>query len=80
MTQKPLTEMTNEELQKNEKAMKTTAIIFGVCVGLIFLSGIYQTIRKGFSISSILPLAILPLFIINMQNWKKTKAEIARRG
>ena len=80
MKPKPLAEMTNEELQKNEKTMKTATIVLGVCVGLMFLSGIYLTLRKGFSVSSVLPFAFLPLFIMNMQNWKKVKAEITKRG
>lgn len=80
MAQKPLTEMTVEELSKNEKNMKTATYVLGFCVGVMFLSGTYLTIIKGFSISTILPIAFLPLFFINMQNWKKVKAEIANRS
>lgn len=80
MKPKPLAEMSNEELQKNEKTMKTATIILGICLGLMFLSGIYITIRKGFTVSSVLPFAFLPLFINNLQNWKKTKAEIAKKS
>ncbi len=80
MKPKPLAEMSNEELQKNEKTMKTATIVLGVCVGFMFLSGIYLTLKKGFSVSSVLPFAFLPLFIMNMQNWKKAKEEIAKRG
>lgn len=80
MKSKPLSEMTKEELQKNEKAMKTAVLVLASCVGLMFITGIYLTFKKGFSVSSVLPVAFLPLFGINLQNWKKVKAEIASRN
>lgn len=80
MAQKPLTEMTNEELQKNAKTMKTATIVLAACLGLMFLSGIFLTFKKGFSVSTVLPFAFLPILIMNLQNWKKTKEEIAKRG
>jgi phosphoribosylformylglycinamidine (FGAM) synthase-like amidotransferase family enzyme len=80
MKPKPITEMTMEELQKYEKTMKTATIVLGICVGIMFIISISLITKGGFSVQTVLPFAFLPLFIMNMQNWKKAKAEIANRG
>jgi hypothetical protein len=79
MKQKPLSEMTIEELQKNEKLAKTAAILLGASIGIMLLTGIFLSLRKGFSAFSVLPVAFFPLFAVNIRNWKKMKAEIASR-
>ncbi len=80
MKPKPLSEFTAEELKKNEKAMRVVIIVLGVCVGFMFLSGGYLFMKKGFSISTALPVIFLPLWFLNFRNWKKLKEELAKRG
>ena len=80
MKSKTITEMTMEELQKYEKTMKTATIILGICVGIMFIISILLLVKRGFSVQTVLPFAFLPLFIMNMTNWKKVKAEIASRN
>jgi hypothetical protein len=80
MKPKPLSELTTEELVKNEKGLKIAVIVLAVCVGLMFLSGGYLFAKKGFSFSTVMPLMFLPLWFINYRNWKNLKEELAKRG
>jgi hypothetical protein len=80
MKPKPLSEFTTEELVKNEKGLKIAVIVLGACVAIMFLTGGYLFSKKGFSISTLLPLFFLPLWFINYKNWKKLKEEIAKRN
>ncbi len=79
MTPKPLSEISTEELVKNEKGMKIAVIVLGACVCLMFISGGYLFAQKGFSFSTIMPVIFLPLWFINYRNWKKMKDELAKR-
>lgn len=79
MKPKPLSELTTEELVKNEKGMKIAVIILGVSVFIMFITGGYLFSQKGFTFSTVMPLMFLPLWIINYSNWKKLRAELARR-
>lgn len=72
--------MSTEVLKKNYKSMKTVIIILSVFMVIMVGSGIYITLSKGFGAVSVLPLAFLPLFILNIVNLKKIKNELITRG
>jgi len=74
-----LSKMSLEELQKQEKSLKIATPILAVLLSVMFVSGIFLTSRQGFSAFSVLPVAFLPLLIVNATNLKKVKAEIASR-
>lgn len=80
MKQPPIAEMSTEVLKKNYKSMKTVIIILSVFMVIMVGSGIYITLSKGFGAVSVLPLAFLPLFILNIVNLKKIKNELITRG
>ena len=80
MNQPPIAEMSTEVLKKNYKSMKTVIIILSVFMVIMVGSGIYITLSKGFGAVSVLPLAFLPLFILNIVNLKKIKNELITRG
>jgi tellurite resistance protein TehA-like permease len=80
MKQKSMSEMTTEELQKNEKTIRVALIVIGICIVIMIISSIYLYSKKGFSVSTIMPAFFLPILGVNIMNWKKIKAEIASRG
>lgn len=80
MRQNPFSELPTEELVKKEKGMKIAIIILSVSVVLMFMSGAYLFIKKGFTFSTIMPILFLPLWYLNFRNWKMLKDEIAKRG
>jgi asparagine N-glycosylation enzyme membrane subunit Stt3 len=74
-----LSTLSTEELTKKAK---TTKMVSGLLAGMLlieFAAGLYLTITQGFSIFIVLPIAFLPILIINYQNIKKLNEEIARR-
>lgn len=77
---KPITEYTNEELISNEKKMKILTIMLMVAILILFFSSFYLTIKKGFSALSVIPIALLPFLIMNINNWNKLKKEKSDRN
>ncbi|GEN71291.1 redox-active disulfide protein 2 [Chryseobacterium lathyri] len=79
MKNKALTEYTNEELVSNEKKIKAITIMLGIAILLLFLSNIVITFKRGFSALNVIPLALLPILILNINNWNQLKKEKANR-
>ncbi|PIF46974.1 hypothetical protein CLU96_4020 [Chryseobacterium sp. 52] len=77
---KLVTEYTNEELISNEKKAKAITIMLMVAILLLFISTMFLTFKKGFSALSVVPIALLPILIININNWNKLKKEKANRN
>ena len=79
MKKQLLKEMSNEELLKKEKLLKVFTYTFvGVLVAL-FLMNIYLSKKTGSSTSLIVPFALFPILIINMNSLKEIKKEISSR-
>ncbi|MFN3754882.1 redox-active disulfide protein 2 [Flavobacterium sp.] len=75
-----LSTLTVEEL---EKRAKTTKIASGFLLGVLlvqFAVGVYLTFQQRFNVFVIIPVAFLPLIILNFNNLKKIKEEIAKRN
>lgn len=75
-----LSTLTTEEL---EKRAKTTKMATGLLLGILivqFADSAYLTIKQGFNVFIIIPIAFLPLVILNFTNLKKIKEEIAKRN
>lgn len=77
--QPQLSELSLEELEKRAKMTKFSSIMLIVAVSLQFLTGVYLTFKNGFNVFIILPMAFLPLIIVNFTNLKKINEEIAKR-
>lgn len=77
-------QMTLEELQKQEKTVKTVRSIFVVIGVLLIVSNIFIISKEGFSISSIIPFSFLPLYILifysSNKNLKLIQEEINKRN
>ena len=79
MAQKQLSEMTDEELKKNMRLMTIAVTVIIVSIIIMFISAVYSYMRKGFSVTAVLPFAFMPVAIINFMNLKKIKAELDSR-
>ena len=80
MKQVPLSELSQEELLKKQKILKAASTSLGGLLILLVAVCVYLTWVQGFSVFSVLPVAFLPMFIINLSNLKKIQAEIASRN
>lgn len=76
---KNFSEMSNEELIKTQKSLKIVTYLFGVVLLLLFGLNIYLVANKGFNASNIIPIALLPIFILNMNTLKEMKKELKAR-
>lgn len=79
MKKKKFSEMTVEELIKTQKSFKTVTYLFGVVLLLLFGLNIFLVANKGFSASNVIPIALLPIFILNMNTLKEIKRELETR-
>ncbi|WP_077415952.1 hypothetical protein [Chryseobacterium sp. JV274] len=77
MKNKSISEYTNEELISNEKKIKIINIMLGIAILLLFLSNIVLTFKRGFSAMSVIPIALVPILIRNINNWNQSKKEKA---
>ncbi len=80
MKETDLSTLTKEELLKREKTTKNTSALLVVILILQLAVGIFLTIKQGFSVFIILPIAFVPILIVNNTNLKKIRAEIDVRG
>lgn len=76
---KNFSEMSNEELIKTQKSLKIVTYLFGVVLLLLFGLNIYLIANKGFNASNVIPIALLPIFILNMNTLKEMKKELEAR-
>jgi len=72
--------MTGQELIKYETSVKVITVSLGEMLILLLVSGLYITITKGFSALQAIPLALLPIFITNINNLKALKKEKKARN
>ena len=75
MKSKKLNELSNEELLKNEKSLKAITYMLAGTLLVLFVAGIVLTFKKGFSALSVIPIALLPILILNFNTLKEVKEE-----
>jgi hypothetical protein len=80
MKQVPLSELSKEELLKKEKNLKGASAVLGGMLVVLAAASAYLSYLQGFSVFTVLPVAFLPMFIINLGNLKKIQTEIASRN
>lgn len=74
-----LSQLSLEELHKRAKTSRfATGLLLGVII-LQFCIGIYLTIKQGFNVFTIIPMAFLPMVMINYAGLKKINEEITKR-
>jgi hypothetical protein len=80
MAGKKPAEMTDEELLKSEKALKTlTGMLLGALIVTVVI-GIFLTVKKGFNILLIMPATMAPILVLNANSLKEIKKEKTTRG
>jgi len=80
MTEIKLENLSNEELLKRQKMVSVvTYTLIGMLL-VLFCLGLFLTFTKSFTPLTVVPLALMPIVIINFGNIKKIKAELKLRG
>lgn len=80
MSTKKYTQMSDEELLKSQKSIKTiTALLAGMLL-FLFSINIFLAFKKGFSTLNAVPIALLPIVIININTLKEIKKELNSRN
>ena len=80
MTEIKLENLSNEELLKRQKMVSVvTYTLIGMLL-VLFCLGLFLTFTKSFTPLTVVPLALMPIVIINLGNIKKIKAELKLRG
>ncbi|PWN62901.1 hypothetical protein [Chryseobacterium viscerum] len=74
-----LSELSIEELTKEEKKRSAAHISFCIILGLLLAACIYVTIKKGFNGITPLPLAFFPLYLIIRKSWQDARKELQSR-
>lgn len=80
MQTKKLSELTAEELTAEEKKRKAVYIAFSMLVGIMTGVSIYGYVKNGFTFFTVMPIFFLPLFLLNLKQYKDVKKEIKSRN
>ncbi|MNE83115.1 hypothetical protein D3C80_1799050 [compost metagenome] len=80
MASKKPNEMSNADLLKNEKMLKTiTYMLIGALIAL-FVVGIILIANKGLNALLIIPITLIPVVLINFNSLKEIQKEIKTRN
>lgn len=75
----PLSELSTEELVKQQRKLSIILIFFGIMIGIMILACIYITIKKGANAQIGMPLPFLLIYLIFWNNKTKLRNEINSR-
>jgi len=78
-TRKPA-DLNDFELIRDEKKYKFLTIAMFIAIAILIVSGIFFSSQKGFSATSVMPIAFLPILIVNITTWNALKKEIKLRN
>jgi len=78
-TRKPA-DLNDFELIRDEKKYKFLTIAMFIAIAILIASGIFFSSQKGFSATSVMPIAFLPILIVNITTWNALKKEIKLRN
>ncbi len=79
MKDNKLSTKTLEELQKNKKFIKTITIMLITALSLLLVLTIYITFIKGFTPLLIIPLALSPIVLLNLNSIRSIDKAIKLR-
>jgi hypothetical protein len=80
MKKKNFTEMSTEKLLEQTKSLKALTGLLGGMLLILFFTGGYILSTKGFNVFLIIPLALLPIVILNINTLKEIKKVLDSRG
>ena len=79
MKNNKLSNQTLEELQKNRKTIKMTTMMLISALRVLLVLCIYITFVKGFTPLLIIPLALSPIALLNLNSIRSIDKEIKSR-
>lgn len=80
MNKKNPSELSNEELLKNKKTLEPLTYMLAGALLILFIINIFTAIKKGFGALNVIPIALLPILILNFKNLAEIKKELKLRN
>lgn len=80
MNSKKLNEMSNQELLKQQKLLRVITYMLAGMLLLLFALTTFLSLKKGFSALSVVPIALMPIVILNLNSLKEIKKELKSRN
>ena len=79
MNENPYAKLTLEQLKNQAKTVKTIMSIFSGMLLVLVFAVVFLGIRQGFSTISVIPVALLPILFVMLNNLKTIQEEIQSR-
>lgn len=74
-----LNNFSTEYLQKKEKSIKAITGMLAITLIALFVISLYMTIRESFTPLLVVPIALLPILILNIKSINNIKKELDSR-
>lgn len=72
--------LSTEDLNQKQKSIKSLTTMLIVTLIALFLISLFVSLKKGFTPLLIIPIALLPVVSMNLNNLKSIKKEIDSRN
>ncbi|PUB34744.1 hypothetical protein C8J95_102412 [Elizabethkingia sp. YR214] len=79
MKNENFSDLSTEELLKKQKTIKPLTITLIGTLILLFVLSLFITFKKGFTALLVVPIALSPIVILNLNNLKNIQKEINSR-
>lgn len=79
MKQQKISTLNTEELLKLQKSIKVITYMLAGTLFFLFCFTLYLTFKNGFNALTIIPVALLPIVFLNLNNLKEIKKELKSR-
>lgn len=79
MKKKDLSNLSTDFLQKKEKSIKAITGMLAITLMALFVISLYMTIRESFTPLLIVPIALLPILILNIKSINNINRELDSR-
>jgi len=80
MKDKKLNELSDEELLRKEKLLRMVSATLAGAIIVLVAANLFLSFKKGFSALHVIPVAFLPIVIINFTTLKEIKKEMKARN
>jgi hypothetical protein len=79
MKNQKIQEMSTETLLKQKKIIEAVTGMFSGVLTVLFIVTLVSSFKQGFTPLLILPFALLPILVLNVNNWQAIKKELNSR-
>ena len=80
MKNEGLNKMSDEQLLKYQKTLRIVTYMLLVAIVVLLVLNIFKAINKGVNSFSVIPLALIPIVVVNFKTLKEVKKEISLRN